>query len=195
MGRRPRPRRQFKFWLYHDIEVDSRLMEYIDYLRATRQFATTIRNGLRLMWTLSEGDLTVLFELFPTLRLKLTEPSPPTTPGGDFQKMLTEAAKQGAQLALLEVPALPPPTPNDPGLLNKSALPAATGAPGMVGTGMGQIKTSFQVQAPTFDDEDTVVIRKDTSAGEEAINNFFASVQGTQNTPGSTSRHTRSDVQ
>ena len=46
-------------------------MEYITYLSTTRQFARTIRNGLRLMWTLGQGDLTVLFELFPGIKASL----------------------------------------------------------------------------------------------------------------------------
>jgi hypothetical protein len=58
----------FKFWLYRDLAEDSRLMEYIGYLHQTRQFATMVRNGLRLMWTLGQGDLSVLFELFPILQ-------------------------------------------------------------------------------------------------------------------------------
>lgn len=68
MARRYRPRKLFKFWLYHDLAEDVRLMEYIDYLHKTRQFVTVLRNGLRLMWTLGQGDLSILFELFPTLR-------------------------------------------------------------------------------------------------------------------------------
>lgn len=71
MGRRYRPRKEFKYWLYHDIAEDVKLMEYIGYLYQTRQFARTIRNGLRLMWTLGQGDLTVLFELFPGIQASL----------------------------------------------------------------------------------------------------------------------------
>src|SRR5262245_27642662 len=70
MARRFRPRKEFKFWLYHDLAGDLRLMEYIAYLHKTRQFAKTLRNGLRLMWTLGEGDLSVLLDLFPTLRAR-----------------------------------------------------------------------------------------------------------------------------
>jgi hypothetical protein len=68
MARRYRPRKEFKFQLYRDVEAEEKLIEYIDYLRKTRQFVTAVRNGLRLMWTLGQGDLSVLFELFPTLR-------------------------------------------------------------------------------------------------------------------------------
>ena len=70
MARRYRPRKEFKFWLYHDLADDLRLMEYIAYLHQTRQFAKTLRNGLLLMWTLGQGDLSVLCDLFPTLRAR-----------------------------------------------------------------------------------------------------------------------------
>jgi len=63
-----RPRKEFKFWLCHDRHEDTRLMEYIAFLKTTRQFARVVRNGLRLMWSLHEGDTSVLFELFPHLK-------------------------------------------------------------------------------------------------------------------------------
>jgi hypothetical protein len=99
MARRYRPRKLFKFWLYRDLVEDTRLMDYIAYLYKTRQFATTVRNGLRLMWTLGEGDLSVLFELFPGLQSKLT-------PRNDdlieqFRQML-----QAQPIAALPTPAL-----------------------------------------------------------------------------------------
>jgi len=76
MTRRPRPRKEFKFWLYWDIDEQVKLMDYIKWLNQTRQFATVVRNGLRLMWTLSEGDTSVLFELFPGLRAQLRRQHP-----------------------------------------------------------------------------------------------------------------------
>lgn len=63
-----RRKKEIKFTLYHDVLEDTRLMEYVDYLRKTQQFPKVIRNALRLVWTLGEGDLSVLFELFPSLR-------------------------------------------------------------------------------------------------------------------------------
>ncbi len=68
MSKASRPRKEFHFWLYHDQPEEHRLMEYVDYLQKTHQFPKAIRNGLRLLWTLGEGNLAVLFELFPNLR-------------------------------------------------------------------------------------------------------------------------------
>jgi len=42
-------------------------MEFIQYAKTTRQFAKIVRDGIRLIWSLREGDMTVLFELFPHL--------------------------------------------------------------------------------------------------------------------------------
>ena len=67
MPRKYRPRKEFKFWLYHDRAEDSRLMEFIAYCKATRQFARVVRDGIRLIWSLREGNTDVLFELFPHL--------------------------------------------------------------------------------------------------------------------------------
>lgn len=175
MARRYRPRKEFKFWLYQDIEAEVKLTEYIDYLRKTRQFARTIRNGLRLIWTLGEGDLSVLFELFPTLRTRFDTPPATPTPGDDFNKLLIEAAKEGAKQAMLESPpTLPPPAANDQG----QRFGAATVGSG----GMGNLKTNFVVQAPTFDDdeddENTVIIKRDENAGNDITANLVRSFMG-----------------
>jgi hypothetical protein len=65
MPRKYRPRKEFKFWLYHDRDEDSRLMEFIQYCKSTRQFARVVRDGIRLIWSLREGNTSILFELFP----------------------------------------------------------------------------------------------------------------------------------
>jgi hypothetical protein len=65
MPRKYRPRKEFKFWLYHDRDEDSRLMEFIQYCKSTRQFARVVRDGIRLIWSLREGNTRILFELFP----------------------------------------------------------------------------------------------------------------------------------
>ncbi len=59
------PRKQFKFWLRLDVDREIKLIEFSEYLIKTNQFATTVRNGLRLMWSLGQGDTSVLLELFP----------------------------------------------------------------------------------------------------------------------------------
>jgi hypothetical protein len=80
MARRYRPRKEFKFWLYHDLAEDKRLMEFISFCKNTQQFARMVRNGLRLMWSLGEGETFVLYELFPWTRPQaaLQSPAPDT---------------------------------------------------------------------------------------------------------------------
>jgi hypothetical protein len=179
MVRRYRPRKEFKFWLYHDIAAEARLMEYIDYLLKTRQFARTIRNGLRLMWTLGEGDLSVLFELFPTLRSRLEAPAAPTADDDKLNKMLQEAAKQGAALALLQSPTPVPLLTGSP--TGATILPAA--ADKTAGTG-STMNTSFQVAAPVYDDDgDVVIIRRDESAHLDFFENMMRSCQAAADAP------------
>ncbi len=67
MTSRYRPRKMLKFWLYRDREDDSRLIEFIEYCKSTRQFARVVRDGIRLVWSLREGNTSILFELFPHL--------------------------------------------------------------------------------------------------------------------------------
>lgn len=150
MARRYRPRKLFKFWLYHDLAADTHLMEYIDYLRKTRQFATVLRQGLRLMWTLGEGDTSLLYELFPTLRSQLVPDN--TDLIEQFRQMLQ------AQIAVL-------PQVEQPQLrANKSAqaLPAP------------------HINEPAFEEQDTVIIRRDTQAGQANAANFLKAAFGFQ---------------
>lgn len=101
--RRFRPRKEFKFWLYHDIAEDVKLMEYIAYLYASRQFARTIRNGLRLMWTLGQGDLSVLFELFPGIKSSLN--SQYREDIDELKRLIKENCNSSAQ-PILDRPAI-----------------------------------------------------------------------------------------
>src|SRR5574337_1264443 len=115
MTRRFRPRKEIKFWLYRDIALEARMIEYIEYLRHTRQFARTIRSGLRLMWTLSEGDTSVLFELFPTLRSRFAPDN--TALIEEFRRMLhaqtpTPALPSGLK-PIAAAQSLPMPTIDD----------------------------------------------------------------------------------
>jgi hypothetical protein len=144
MARRYRPRKLFKFWLYHDLAQDARLIEYIEYLRHTRQFARTIRSGLRLMWTLGEGDLSVLFELFPGLQSKLM-------PRND------ELIQQFREMLQTQPVTAPP------------VMTSTTGQPLAVP----------QLVAPALDDDqDTLLIRRDATAGGQSAANFLDSVFG-----------------
>lgn len=43
-------------------------MEFIKYCKSTKQFARVVRDGIRLIWSLREGNMAILFELFPHLQ-------------------------------------------------------------------------------------------------------------------------------
>lgn len=146
------PRREFKFWLRTDREGDTRLMEFIQYCKSTRQFARKVRDGLRLIWSLSEGNTSVLFELFPHLEEILKPPPAPSAPdSGDLKQQIEIAVQAGVQKALItkfsEAIELPAPPVGYP-LMKESR--------GTVGAG-----ATFS--APPGDDEDdgdTVVIKQ-----------------------------------
>lgn len=121
MARRYRPRKEFKFWLYHDLDEDKRLMEFIRFCKNTQQFACMVRNGLRLMWSLGEGSTAVLYELFPWLQTQNTL----TKSTSDTENLERQIAD--LKLIMLEQGGIKPPTSNYPVL--KSTNPPPVVAP------------------------------------------------------------------
>ncbi|MEO8609531.1 MAG: hypothetical protein ABI690_16690 [Chloroflexota bacterium] len=77
---RYRPRKEIKMWLYRDKADESRLIDFVQYCKQTRQLARVLRNGIRLMWSLGEGNTEILYELFPWLQTQaaLIPPAPDT---------------------------------------------------------------------------------------------------------------------
>ena len=65
-------RKRYNFWLNDQLESDWPINELITNLKKAGQFTRAIREGLRLWVSLREGDTTVLFELFPSMKTKLT---------------------------------------------------------------------------------------------------------------------------
>lgn len=126
---RPRPRLQFKFWLYQDVEAESKLAEFIQYCKSKRQFATMLKNGLRLMWSLGERDTTVLFELFPWLVDSL-KPAPPSDSGG-LEDRLAARIEASVTAAIMNAPGLPAtalvaaPMPKASAAIKQPAAPVA----------------------------------------------------------------------
>lgn len=104
-----RPRREVKMWLYLDKSDEEKLAGYVAYLKKTRKLAKAIRDGLRLIWSLGEGDTTILFELFPAIEKQLVErfTPPPTSTPNEMQRQIEIAVEAGVQKALVQLPALP----------------------------------------------------------------------------------------
>lgn len=153
MAQRYRPRKEFKFWLFYDLADEVRLMEYIAYLKKSRKFASYVRNGLRLMWSLGEGDTSVLFELFPGLKAQLQTPPPDDDKLQrkieDLHRLILEQGRGiTIEAPLVAAPALKPLA----GLKPVAALPAPV---------------------EDDDDQDTVVLTKSTSTKGTA--NFISS--------------------
>lgn len=152
MTRRYRPRRQFKFFLYQDIDMELVLSDFIDRLTKERKFVTVIRNGLRLMGSLMERDLGVLDELFPWVRESILANAPkaaPTPSGGDLEKIISSTVQASVKAAMLEMPGLPATTPVAAPLKQSGTL------------GMGKV-----MALPTFDDDDdgdTIVLKELTN--------------------------------
>lgn len=155
---RYRPRKEVKMWLYTDKPEENKLVEYVGYLKKTRQLAKMVRDGLRLIWTLGEGDMSFLFQLFPHLEAQLANhfapPAPPDS--GDMQRQIELAVAAGVEKAMQNFPALP------------AGRMVAEPAYKEVGKGIGTIGQGRVIAAPVFDDDDdqdTVLITKAAISG------------------------------
>jgi hypothetical protein len=120
MARRYRPRKEFKFWLYHDLDEDKRLMEFIRFCKTTQQFACMVRNGLRIMWSLGEGNTAVLYELFPWIQTQSTL----TTSAPDTENLERQIAD--LKRIMLEQGTAKTPHTTYPMLQSSIAAPAVT---------------------------------------------------------------------
>jgi hypothetical protein len=107
MASRYRPRRQFRFLLYQDIAMELTLTDYILKLKASKQFVTTIKNALRLIGSLQERDLSVLYELFPWIgeAIQASAPTPPDTSG--LEDRLAKRLEASVAQAIMNAPGLP----------------------------------------------------------------------------------------
>ena len=66
-------RRMFRFWLDDSKSTEESIAEQIETLKDQRQFTGTIRDGIQLVTNLRDGNLDVLFDLFPWVRLEMME--------------------------------------------------------------------------------------------------------------------------
>ena len=93
MGRR---RRMVKFWLDVKHADQQWIAEVVEELRKRRQLARTIREGISLVVTLRQGDLSVLDELFPFVR-ESTQTASAMQPSEQFNAILRELNELKAQ--------------------------------------------------------------------------------------------------
>lgn len=143
MAGRYRPRQVFKFWIFKDKPEEYRLVEFINYCKSKRIFARVVRDGIRLMWSLGEGDTSVLFELFPGLRAQLTpvQPTPPPPDTGHLERQIADLKR-----LILEQGAISAPPKDYPQLKSSGTL-------------VGLKKMALPI---IDDEEDTIVLTKAT---------------------------------
>lgn len=102
------------FWLDLTKQDEADLADYIATLKEQRKFVTTIKQGLRLIRDLREGNVEVLIELFPHLRERLARPDVGTTPGG-FDTLLQQLSRLERQITTgAMLPSVPLPTFSEP---------------------------------------------------------------------------------
>jgi hypothetical protein len=159
-------RLRFTFWLDLLKPEEAQLADQIELLKNDRSFASTIRDGIRLICDLRQGKLDVLFELFPWVRAEFMEYiqslQPLKTPADlDLQSQL-----ERLEQLLLQQGNKPVDTPQAAPI---KVLTHNGGGPKPL-----QIKT---LTTPAFDDDDgdLLVIRKDHNAGHKSSINFIKS--------------------
>ena len=159
MARTKRYRMRYDFQLNVAKDDELAVAEQITNLKTQGLYSKTVRDGIRLVSDLREGNLDVLFELFPWVRAEFLEYVASAQP----QKSDTEINIQ-KQLARIEE------------LLanGEAAMPApkiANGAGGPKG-----IKAPA-VAGPLLDDDNDVelTIKKTKTDGKQSAQNFLAS--------------------
>lgn len=157
-----RYRMRFDFQLNVAKNEEFAIAEQISFLKQQGLYSKTVRDGIRLVSDLREGNLDVLFELFPWVRAEFLEHIVAVQP----QKSEAELAI-ARQLARIE-----------------ELLASDKSSPALDTQGGGGPKpmTVPQVAAPVFDDEDDElpVITKAKATGSAAqnfLNSAFSLVQ------------------
>jgi hypothetical protein len=151
---------KFEFWLDAKKDDELLLMEDIDGLKRNRLFSKTIRDGIRLIMDLRRGNLDVLLELFPQFKSRICDEN---ASGGGGDNDLHTKIDRLESMMLQQA---------EPGGILMSARQNATGGPKKIGLGA--------LDAPRIDDddEDTLVVRKDTST--HASENFLRAMMALQ---------------
>jgi hypothetical protein len=148
-----RYREKFMFWLNLIDDQEFAISELISELKCERRFAGTIRDGIRLICDLRQGKVDVLFELFPWIKTRLlAEVHPLETVG---ERALREQLERIEQ-QLLQQGNIPMELPSP----QSESSPKAMAVP--------------QFEKPVYNDEDDLVIKKDSSA--TSAQNFINSM-------------------
>jgi hypothetical protein len=145
-----RYRQKFTFWLNLLDNHEFAIAELISELKRERKFASTIRDGIRLIYDLRQGRVDVLFEMFPWVKAEFIAGVQPHETAGE--KALREQLERMEKL-----------------MLQQGNTPVQL--PGPKAMNVPEFKT------PTFDDDD-IVLKKDTST--DSAKNFIQSMMNLQ---------------
>ena len=154
MAKTTRYRMRFDFQLNVAKDTEYAIAETIRWLKSQGLYSKTIRDGIRLICDLRDGNLEVLFELFPWVRAEFFEYMVSVQP----QKSETELVISD-QLARIEI------------MLSNG------GNGSQVGGGVGGPKAMNvpSIPAPDLDNDDDLLIVSKAAASSNAAKNFLDS--------------------
>ena len=151
-----RYRLRFTFWLDMLKPDELVLADKIELLKNERLFAKTVRDGIRLLCDLRAGRVAVLGELFPWVF--------------DAVAAAVEEEK-GAQSSAIEAQL----QRLEEFMLAQDNVPISASSASQAGGTKAMNVPGLRVPEPDADDEDTIVIKRDTSTN--SAHNFLNSLQ------------------
>jgi len=159
-----RHRLMYNFWLDINKPEEEVIADNIEHLKSSRSFAKSVRDGIRLICELKQGKTDFLFQLFPWLRAEITISQP--------QLEITNQPHVSVQLKRIEQ------------LLREQQLgtPLQTAVSSMEHGSIKQLDVG-SFAPPKFDEDDeppSVTLRKASSSGGTATQNFLNSLQALQ---------------
>jgi len=112
-------RLMYRFWLDVNRHDEEAIADTIEVLKNDRTFTSVIRDGIRLVTSLRNGDLSVLLELFPDVKEKLTHKNT-TRQLSAIELLINEMRREAQQpkqiigtIQPLIKPVAPPPIDDD----------------------------------------------------------------------------------
>ena len=157
MAKIKRYRMRFDFQLNVAKDSEFAIAETIKWLKSQGLYSKTIRDGIRLICDLRDGNLDVLFELFPWVRAEFLE----------YMSSL-QPQKSDTELVIAEH------------LERIETLLSTTGSGSHVSSGVGGPKAMNVpgISAPDVDKDETdvaLVMKKSERNGHQAAENFLSS--------------------
>lgn len=156
MSKQSRYRLRFPFWLDMNKPQERELADTVEILKNERLFASTIRDGIRLICDLRAGRLDVLFELFPWVKSEFLEYMRSLNGNGDSNAGddLRQQLDRLERLIMEQHLSAPPDYP----LMKSGPKP-------LTGTGLRPLGK------PSFGDDDLsgLALKKDTSVDPEQM--------------------------